>query len=1013
MTGPGEIVLAVTKVLDIYGHCEVLVHYPSGGGGEGLRGLSLSVRLVDTGITAPSYSCPDNNSTLSGATCTCKEDKGYGQVPGQSVCAPREEVDKTQSPELPKICPAPGRSNPAYGNPIYPLTGSKAEPVATGIELGGMALSLTYDNASKAPGSVSSAYKHLPSFGELWFTNLHRKLNVSPTLQTAVLSRGDGRLLSFTGNGSGAFTAAANRNETLVSVTGGYRFTDIANGIQELYSSAGQLTSLSTSQGQTLSFTYVANDLTAVKDSTGRVLQFSYASAANGDRRITQITDPTGRTLGAGYDSAGNLNALIWQDGKVRQFLYENTSFPWALTGVKDENDSRLSTFGYDSQGRAISTERAGGVNRYSVSYGQAPSVSVVDSYDAATNVLSRTRSWQIPASSVLATPNGTTTDMGVQNQFGMPALTTMSQPAGSGCAAATSSMSYDANGNVASKDDFSQKRSCYDYNSKNQPITTVDGLPNTVDCASVLPANASLPAGSRKLSTQWHPDWSLPTKTAQPLSLTTSIYNGQPDPFNSNALASCAPVTATMPDGKPIVVLCRQVEQATTDADGSQGLAATLNAAVAPRVSTSTYDAFGRVLTSTDPMNRVTTYTYYNNSTDFNNPLISSDPDFDKVSLLLHGDGAEGSTIFVDSASSPKTPAVSGGAQISTTQSQYGGGSMKFDGSSSQLAFAHDTTLDLSSGDFTIEASVYINSLAFHNVILQKDQSFGTTFTSYTLMVSAAGKLEGHVGTGNSAGYSQWISSAPGLITTGQFYHVAFTRQGAVLRLFVNGALVQTATQTGTPLDGGKPLVIGTYPGGGGTADGWFNGYIDDLRITKGLARYTANFTPPAQAFANTGPVIDPNATGHTAGDLQSITNAAGHVTQFTLYDRAGRVRQMVDPKGVVTDMAYTPRGWISSVIVTSPDDTATTTSYTYDNAGQLTGATLPDGTTLGYSYDAAHRLTGVTDAKGNTVTYTLDGMGNKTSEKVKDSSGTLQRNITRVYDALNRIQQVTGASN
>jgi len=59
------------------------------------------------------------------------------------------------------------------------------------------------------------------------------------------------------------------------------------------------------------------------------------------------------------------------------------------------------------------------------------------------------------------------------------------------------------------------------------------------------------------------------------------------------------------------------------------------------------------------------------------------------------------------------------------------------------------------------------------------------------------------------------------------------------------------------------------------------------------------------------------------------------------------------------------------------------------------------------------AQRLPGVTDAKGNTVTYTLDGMGYRTGEQVKDPSGNLQRNITRVYDALNRVQQVTGASN
>jgi YD repeat-containing protein len=86
---------------------------------------------------------------------------------------------------------------------------------------------------------------------------------------------------------------------------------------------------------------------------------------------------------------------------------------------------------------------------------------------------------------------------------------------------------------------------------------------------------------------------------------------------------------------------------------------------------------------------------------------------------------------------------------------------------------------------------------------------------------------------------------------------------------------------------------------------------------------------------------------------------------------------------------------------------------TYTYDNAGQLTGVTLPDATTMSYSYDAAHRLVGVTDAKGNSVSYTLDNMGNQVGEQVKDPSGNLQRNISRVYDALNRIQQVTGAAN
>lgn len=181
------------------------------------------------------------------------------------------------------------------------------------------------------------------------------------------------------------------------------------------------------------------------------------------------------------------------------------------------------------------------------------------------------------------------------------------------------------------------------------------------------------------------------------------------------------------------------------------------------------------------------------------------------------------------------------------------------------------------------------------------------------------------------------------------------------------------------------------------------------------------ATVTPPTGIVASTYAYYAdtsfsgtaPTEVGHTVGDLRSITNAAGHVTQYTQYDRAGRVRQMINPKGVVTDTVYTPRGWINSTTVTPPGGTARTTTYSYDNAGQLTGVVLPDATSLSYSYDAAHRLVGVTDAKGNSVAYTLDNMGNRVSEQVKDAQGNLQRSISRVYDALNRVQQVTGAAN
>jgi YD repeat-containing protein len=143
--------------------------------------------------------------------------------------------------------------------------------------------------------------------------------------------------------------------------------------------------------------------------------------------------------------------------------------------------------------------------------------------------------------------------------------------------------------------------------------------------------------------------------------------------------------------------------------------------------------------------------------------------------------------------------------------------------------------------------------------------------------------------------------------------------------------------------------------------------------------------------------------------GNLTSLTNAAGQTMTLANYDANGRVGRITDPNGVITDLSYTVRGWLSSKTVTAPG-VSEVTSYAYDGIGELKQVTLPDGTTVNYTYDEARRLTDITDSLGNTAHYTLDAMGNRTGEQVKDPSGTLARQITRVYDALNRLQTITG---
>ena len=108
--------------------------------------------------------------------------------------------------------------------------------------------------------------------------------------------------------------------------------------------------------------------------------------------------------------------------------------------------------------------------------------------------------------------------------------------------------------------------------------------------------------------------------------------------------------------------------------------------------------------------------------------------------------------------------------------------------------------------------------------------------------------------------------------------------------------------------------------------------------------------------------------------GNLATVANALGHVTEVTAYDLDGRPLIVVDPNGLTTTLSYDPRGRLAGQTVGDEH-----TAYTYDPAGQLIRITLPDGSSLSYSWDAAHRLTQVTDSLGNTLTYTLDAAGTR----------------------------------
>ena len=159
------------------------------------------------------------------------------------------------------------------------------------------------------------------------------------------------------------------------------------------------------------------------------------------------------------------------------------------------------------------------------------------------------------------------------------------------------------------------------------------------------------------------------------------------------------------------------------------------------------------------------------------------------------------------------------------------------------------------------------------------------------------------------------------------------------------------------------------------------------------------------------------PATCPHRKGDLWKVTNALGQVTETLAYDGAGRPLSVKDANGVVTDMEYHPRGWLTASKVRGPNAGSETddaiTRYEYTATGLVSKITQPDGSYTVFGYDAAHRLTTVTDNAGNQIVYTLDNAGQRTQEDTKDSSGTLLRTLSRVYNQLGQLSTGKDAYN
>ncbi|MBA0235099.1 type IV secretion protein Rhs [Stenotrophomonas maltophilia] len=286
-------------------------------------------------------------------------DRGPGAGSGGSITTPSVEEQRTADKLEKARC-----AGEVSGNPVVLSTGNKVEPEVDFSSEGAMPLRLSR--------TYNSFWSGRGLFGRFWLSNFDYSITVAADGKTIWAQRPDGRRIRFQRDAaSGNFVeqkalpiAYIVRNQD-GSLT---LFNDV-NG-HETYSAAGRITTRVNEQGIGWTFTYRGDYLDRVTHTSGRFVAFEWANGM-----AAKVTDPAGNVyryyydhniFGSGAGSGRLTNALL--PGSTITYFYEDNRLPGALTG-KAFNDTRYSTFTYDAEGRATSTQHSGGVERFQFAY--------------------------------------------------------------------------------------------------------------------------------------------------------------------------------------------------------------------------------------------------------------------------------------------------------------------------------------------------------------------------------------------------------------------------------------------------------------------------------------------------------------------------------------------------------------------------------------------------------------------------------------------------------------------
>lgn len=245
-----------------------------------------------------------------------------------------------------------------------------------------------------------------------------------------------------------------------------------------------------------------------------------------------------------------------------------------------------------------------------------------------------------------------------------------------------------------------------------------------------------------------------------------------------------------------------------------------------------------------------------------------SGEPNYNSTIALLAGDGSNNSTTITDSSYLAGAWTANGNAKLATGTKKYGSASISFDGTNSYLTTSGNASFGFGVGDFCIE-------FWFYNTDPNPGASFKSIYDGRDTTSSVApriwlqyGYLRYDVGNTNRI-------SGPHILNS-SWKHIAVARSSGVTKLFVDGVQQGSSYTDSNNYVAPTALKVGCYLDG---VYDFLHGFIDDFRVTKGAARYTSNFTPPASAHPTSqyATAVTPKIT---------LPTAVGNVNMYTIHN-------------------------------------------------------------------------------------------------------------------------------